>query len=148
MEIHVSGITVDEVLSNNEECWPVTNLKFEYKNYFVDVDVKIHCKKNTHDFGELLFHDPDDEEPNVIVDVMDTEITVNKNNCFKMEAGSLTEARIESALRGYAIEMFAGDIMYAIINDIEERKKDYLIRLLSKTILGEELATEIAELIF
>lgn len=139
MEVVVDGILLSDVYSNDVECWPVTNVKIMFSGYLIDVDVKIHCIKNTFSPEELLFHDLEDENPNIIVDLMDTEITVKSNNCLELDlfknpkknCGYLryeTELFIEKKLEGFAIEIFAGDIMYAIIDDIDKKyqpKKHY-----------------------
>lgn len=136
MEVVVDGILLSDVYSNDVECWPVTNVKIMFSGYLIDVDVKIHCIKNTFSPEELLFHDLEDENPNIIVDLMDTEITVKSNNCLELDlfenpGGYLTYKTvllIEKKLEGFAIEMFAEDIIHAIIDDIDKKyqpKKHY-----------------------
>lgn len=129
MEVVATGILLSEVFANNVECWPVTNVKITYKDYLIDVDVKIHCIQNDCPPDELLYHDIGAEEPTMIVNLLDTEITVNSNNCFELDLFKnpndngpyltlKTELLIEKKLEGFAIQMFAGDIMHAIIDNI------------------------------
>lgn len=101
------------VVDGTAECWSV---KMFVGCCVIDVGVKIHC----------IATEP--EITDIIVDLMGTEITVKSNNCwdlglFRQSNGLLnweTERFLATKLEGYVIEMFAGDIMHAIIQNIEK----------------------------
>lgn len=125
---------LDEINDINNEVQTKTNIKYQHNNYFIDIDILIHLRKHG------------DEETFVLL--LDTKITVNKNNYldFNFFNKKSTENLFEENLKEYVIILFYRDIVYSIkdnivdkINNIIDKWKIYSTKsILQRKILNRK----------